>query len=635
VTQPPTEHPPGLATLNANQGRRITSTFAYIDDLLQTVERLARAQASAFSREQPDLSETEARLLLALVDTARSRMLATLDHLGLPRPEANLSTRWSITTALRFIDVSLSELTPQVLGGYGAIDRESATEVSAVASKLREVVARGRALLQPEEGEELHERVSGIAGSFGEVLRRAEELSTRLGLVEVRPLISAAAGRANTDTIEIGIFGRVSSGKSSLINALAGAALLPVGATPVTAVPLRVVSGPDVVRVYFEDGREQSIAAGALAEFATETGNRDNVRSVRSILIRTPRLPEGLALLDTPGVGSLSRSGPAQAFAWLPRCDLGIVLVAAGTPLGRDELALVRGLTQAGIALEVFLSKSDLVQASERAPTLQYLRNEITAATGASDITVHAVSVAATDRHLLDQWRERELLPLVAERRRAAETARGRRVRALLGALNAALLGRPALERATVDLHRARTIALREIDASADELESAAGVSLANAADAAATAWRSGADVQATVRQMLLEAPGRAALRVRAAADEVVDGADSTIEGDAASRIPPLFDPPFLDALPIAPRPGVSGRLFARATARHQLDALAKPLDEAYRLFAGRVRAWGIARLEGNFAWADATRVRDAGETAPELRPLKAYVDEHFPARPA
>lgn len=72
------------------------------------------------------------------------------------------------------------------------------------------------------------------------------------------------------------------------------------------------------------------------------------------------RVPAGLRFLDTPGIGSLSQSGPAQAFAWLPRCDLGVVLVAAGNPVGTDDLALLTGLTRAGITARVLLSKSDV-----------------------------------------------------------------------------------------------------------------------------------------------------------------------------------------------------------------------------------------------------------------------------------
>ena len=634
VVAPPTQQP-RVATLNENHARRIVSTFAHVDGLLRGVERLAHAQGaprSEFAREQPDLSETEAHLLLSLVDTARRRMLATLDHLGLPRPNANLSARWNVMTTLRFVDISLSELTTKTLSGYGAIDAGSGAEVAAVASELRELIARGREVLQPHEGEALRERLKDIQGPLGEVLRGAEELSTRLGLVQVRPLIAAAAERAATSTIDIGIFGRVSSGKSSLINALAGAPLLPVGATPVTAVPLRVTHGADAIEIQFADGRRTSIDSTELPEYATEAGNRDNARHVQSILIHTPLLPEGLVLLDTPGVGSLSQSGPAQAFAWLPRCDLGLVLVAAGTPLGRDELALVGGLTHAGIAVEVLLSKSDLISEAERAAAVDYVATEIARATGVSNISVRPVSVTDSAKHLLDRWRDERLVPLVAARERIREASRARRARALLGALDAALIDRPALDLSKIDLHRARADAEREIGAAADELEAAAKPGVSQAIDAVAAAWRSGEDARNAARNALLEAPNRALLRARTVADQLLNRAETFADDDTAGRIPPLFDPGFLDALPLPERSSVLDRSFPSARARQRLAGLAQSVDDAYGTYANRVRAWGLERLDEAFERIASVRSAEISDVAPELQELARLIATHFPA---
>jgi GTP-binding protein EngB required for normal cell division len=621
-----------MKALNPYQERRVASTFAHVDDLLQSVERLVHAQSTAFSREHPDISDGERRLLGSLVETARARMLEMLDHLGMPRPAAALSARWSIETALSFADIALSELNARTMEGYGKIDPESAAELGAVVSDLRDVVRRGRALLQPREGEQLRDRLTELAGPLGTILRAMEAFSAEHGLAEVRPLIAAAAERAAANAIEVGIFGRVSAGKSSLINALVGAPILPVGATPVTAVPLRVVHGTDERRVFFADGYEELVESSRLPDFATEAGNRDNTRGVTSIRIQTPLLPDGVALLDTPGVGSLSQSGPAQAFAWLPRCDLGIVLVAAGTPLGRDELALVSGLTHAGIAVQVLLSKSDLIPEAERESTVEYVRTEVERASGSRAIPIRAVSVVGSDARLLERWRDEQLTPLAAARRTVADAARARRVRSLLGAMNAAVTARPALDRVTVDLHRARLDAHREITAAADELEASARQAIAGAADAAAKAWHDGADAGAAVRQALLDAPMRTLQRARTAADQVVVGTGAETGDDTALRLPPLFDPPWLDAPPIAQAPGFFDRLSPRGAAGAQLGPLAKPLDDAYGTYAQRVRAWALERVEERFARLVASRGRDSAFVAPALHSLALLVDEYFPA---
>jgi GTP-binding protein EngB required for normal cell division len=631
LTEQPVGDAPPPATLNREQGGRVASTLAYVEQLLRDIERLARLRASPFNREQQDLSDTEADLVAAFVETARERLLSSHDHLGLPRPKATLSARWSIMTALRFIDTSLSDLTLSTLRGYGAIDAASAAEVTAVAATLRGLVARGLDLLQPRDGEQLRERLTAIRGPLGEILRRAEALSTERGLVEVRPLIAAAAERARASTIDVGIFGRVSSGKSSFVNALVGVPLLPVGATPVTAVPLRVVHGPAEIRIFFLDGREEVVEPDRLAEFATETGNRDNARGVRSILIHTPHLPEGLALLDTPGVGSMSQGGPAQAFAWLPRCDLGLVLVAAGTPVGRDELALVMGLTRAGIAVEVLLSKSDLVSTSERQSAIDYVRSEIGRSGHTPALVVRPISVEASARDLLERWRNEELAPLVAARQRVAEISLARRVRALLGALNVALQRRPALERSTIDVQRARLEAKQRIEAIVDELEDSSEAQVEHAALAAARAWKEGSDARAAVRHALLEAPSRALSQARALADSVLPREDADRTEDVGSRIPPLFDPPLLDTLPIDSAPGAMDHLFAVSAARRHLAPIARPLTESYGTYANRLRAWSLARLEENAERSTASADADgSAPIIPELRPLAELVARHF-----
>jgi hypothetical protein len=333
--------------LNENHVRRLQATFWYVDDLLRSIEALTHPDLSPFVRERPDLSQDEARMLLSFVGLARSRMLAALDRLGIPRPEQMLSARRSVATSLLFAEISLSELETRSLRGYGALDPVAAEEITALSADLQNLMRRGKALLEEQEEGGLVEQVASLAGLAGEVLRRLLAVSTARGLTEMRPLIAAAAERAAATTLDVGVFGRVSSGKSSLINALVGEPVLPVGATPVTAVPLRVSQGPHAVEVRFRDGKTEQIPLSALPEVATEEKNPQNARGVRSIEVTVPGAPPGLRLLDTPGVGSLASSGSAQAFAWLPRCDFGLVLVAAGTPLGRDETALVSGLRHA------------------------------------------------------------------------------------------------------------------------------------------------------------------------------------------------------------------------------------------------------------------------------------------------
>jgi hypothetical protein len=182
--------------LNENQVRRILSTLGHVDDLLKSVEALAHPDTSPFSRERPDLSPDEARLLLSLVSGARVRMLAALDRLGIPRPEQNLSARRSASTALLFAQVSLSELNTRSLRGYGSLEQAAGAEVTAAAADLETLMRRGMEVLQEQEAGGLTEQVAALRGPAGDVLRALLKISTERSLAQIRPLMAAAAERA-------------------------------------------------------------------------------------------------------------------------------------------------------------------------------------------------------------------------------------------------------------------------------------------------------------------------------------------------------------------------------------------------------------------------------------------------------
>ena len=73
-----------------------------------------------------------------------------------------------------------------------------------------------------------------------ELLAKIERIVTERGLVEFRSTIASITDRLEDQSLEIAVFGRVSSGKSSLLNAILGEEILPVGVTPITAVPTRL-----------------------------------------------------------------------------------------------------------------------------------------------------------------------------------------------------------------------------------------------------------------------------------------------------------------------------------------------------------------------------------------------------------
>jgi GTP-binding protein EngB required for normal cell division len=588
-----------MGSLNENQVRRVLSSFSYVGDLLKSIEALTHPDPSPFARERPDLSQDEARLLLSFVSLAWTRMLAALDRLGIPRPEQSLSARRSVSTALLFAEDALSELDARSLKGFGAVDPAAGEEITALSADLQNLMRRGAALLREEEAGGLGERVATLGGPVGEVLRRLLALSSARGLTEMRPLIAAAAERATSTTLDVGVFGRVSAGKSSLINALVGEPVLPVGATPVTAVPLRIGRGPHSVEVRFREGKVQQVPPSELSAFATEEQNPQNTRGVRSIEVTVPGAPEGMRFLDTPGVGSLGSSGSAQAFAWLPRCDLGLVLVAAGTPLGRDETALISGLRHAGIDCRVVLSKADLLDPDDSARTLAYIAAELRPVLGPDErVEVRAVSTRPGLTAGLDTLRAEVLLSLASDHVHRATDALRTRLRRLLTIADASLGGGPpASDAVAIEFEKERGPAAEIIGKTTDALAGSAKRVIEDVTGAVSAAWAGGQDGAAAARSAILSAASRGLAAVREAVDRARSHASG--EADAAGRrLPPLFDPEFLDAIKTLPPPHLAPGLLRRSRAQSAVAPLLPFLDESLARYATRLRAWGEGALQ-------------------------------------
>jgi GTP-binding protein EngB required for normal cell division len=597
--------------LNANQAGAVESRLAYLDQLFAQLDQLARGSHSPFARERNDFTPDEAALVQAFVSRARTALVAALDMLGIARPIPSGSARWSATTTLTFADITAGEMTGSFLRGYGPVDPQAGRAVEAVARQLRAIIADGKALLHEQDIGGLADRLTRLRGPVGEVLRIVDEVSTAHRLAGVRPLIAAAADRAEDTLFAVGIFGRVSAGKSSLIDALLGSDVLPVGATPVTAVPVSIEPGAESAVVDFASGKQTPILISELSSYVTEQGNPDNVRGVRAVRIGVPTAPAGVRFLDTPGVGSLAGGGPARTFAWLPRCDLGLILVAAGTPVGRDELALVSGLVNAGIACRVLLSKADLLTDSERRAAVDYVQQDLARALGPETVPpVMAVSVRPDERVTLDTLRREVLEPLAADHVAHTRTALLRRLRNLVRTTAVAVRAQTSAAGTEAGSTRAgaRTVvpadetagvdaALQRVRAITDELARAAPRIINEAVEQVVNEWEHGESGRAGARAAIIGAVGGAIARVRATvAPDASDGRGNDAAAD--ERMPPLFDADLLDTIPALDPPLLAPGGLRRRSAAHKLAAIEPALNDALDRYAARLAAWGTARVE-------------------------------------
>ena len=117
-------------------------------------------------------------------------------------------------------------------------------------------------------------------------------------------------------------------------------------------------------------GRRNHLTIARLPEFVAEQFNPGNQKHVTKILVHldSPRLRDGVIFVDTPGLGSLATRGAAETIAYLPRCDLGVVLIDAGSTLTPDDLQTIQILYEAAIPATVLLSKADILATPRQDP---------------------------------------------------------------------------------------------------------------------------------------------------------------------------------------------------------------------------------------------------------------------------
>jgi GTP-binding protein EngB required for normal cell division len=423
-----------MAILNNAQSRSILCGFLGIHRRMAELEVLHHPgeRASAFSEYVNDISPTEAKVLQDYFARIRIAMLGHLKELDIPLDIRPMSRRWAIQTGLQSVSIAVAELRPSKLRGYGELSQEAPSLMTKICEDLDRLIDQIITYLRQGLGSDLQAHLSRLVAAHVdmETLASLEQVVARWQLVEFRPAIEMIVNRVENPCFEVAVFGRVSCGKSSLLNHIAGIDTLPVGVTPVTAVPTRLVS-EDVpsVTISFAESRSRDVGLEHLWEYASEEGNPGNSKHVTRILVKlpAPRLREGIAFVDTPGVGSLSLAGGAETLAYLPRCDLGVVLVDSASTLDREDLELLRALYGAGIPAMVLLSKVDLLSPGDRVRMMDYIHAQIRRECGL-ELPVNPVSTVGADQSLLTAWFEQELAPLLDRHRTLAEESLKRKI---------------------------------------------------------------------------------------------------------------------------------------------------------------------------------------------------------------
>jgi hypothetical protein len=228
-------------------------------------------------------------------------------------------------------------------------------------------------------------------------LSRLAELARLLDAERVRDEAFDLAGQVAGGRFYVACVGQFKRGKSTLINALIGERVLPVGVTPVTAVPTVIRYGECLgARVRLRDDSWRDMAPADLDLYVSEEQNPGNMKGVvgLEVFAPSPLLERGLCLVDTPGLGSVFTENSAATVAFVPRVDAALVVLGADPPLAGEELALIEAIAPRVRDLLVVLNKADRTTDGERSAADRFARELLERRLGGPAGPIFEVSAA-------------------------------------------------------------------------------------------------------------------------------------------------------------------------------------------------------------------------------------------------
>ena len=214
---------------------------------------------------------------------------------------------------------------------------------------------------------------------------------------KVLKLLDGLRQRLAAGRFQLAVLGQFKRGKSTLLNALLGAEVLPTGVVPVTAIPTFLQHGPTTrLRVTLTAGRFEESHGNSLlmlreqlSAFVTEGGNPRNTLGVSRVEVFLPSelFARGLVLIDTPGVGSTFHHNTAAAHAVLAECDAALFVVSPDPPITEVEVQFLARVRQMVGRVIVVLNKIDTVEPDEGVAIAGFLRGVLAEQAGLDTAT--------------------------------------------------------------------------------------------------------------------------------------------------------------------------------------------------------------------------------------------------------
>lgn len=252
----------------------------------------------------------------------------------------------------------------------------------------------------PSTSASVDERKAAIRGVLADLAAAAEAAGLPWIARDVR---ETRLPKLDEERFSVVVLGEFNHGKSTFINALLGAPILPTGITPTTAILTHIAHGARAsATLVGDDGARRSIDAGALGDWLTVDGldakgegpkgdrakgaeakSVGKVAGIHHVELTHPAalLENRLTIVDTPGVNDINEQRAEITYGYLPRADAAVFLLDATQILTASERQFLeeRILRSTRDRLLFVVAKVDLLSEAELGETLAFARKHLTA----------------------------------------------------------------------------------------------------------------------------------------------------------------------------------------------------------------------------------------------------------------
>ncbi|HKA86262.1 MAG TPA: dynamin family protein [Haliangiales bacterium] len=258
-----------------------------------------------------------------------------------------------------------------------------------------------------------------------EALRGLADLAGAAGMKTLRAdLVETRVPKLEEERFHLVVLGEFNHGKSTFVNALLGADVLPTGITPTTATINHVVwADRPRAKAVLTGGKEIAVDPKALADWVTVDGSHAAETHYVEVGWPAAFLEDKLTLVDTPGVNDLNEQRAEITYEYVPRADAVLFLLDAGQALKESERAFLasRLLERSRDRMIFVVCKADLLTPEELADVVRYVEDNLGRLV--DDPPVFAVSAR---KHLAGDRAAGRMEPLLQHLARSLTEDRGR-----------------------------------------------------------------------------------------------------------------------------------------------------------------------------------------------------------------